>query len=42
MASVDDDIDRRSPWTPLLVRLIIALIILTPFVAIVIQALGKR
>jgi len=38
----DDDTDRRWAWTPFLVRLIIALIVLTPFVAIVIQALGKR
>jgi hypothetical protein len=33
--------DRRSPWTPLLVRLIVALIIATPFVAILLQAIGK-
>ena len=33
---------RRSPWTPFLVRLVVALIVLTPFVAIIIQALGKR
>jgi hypothetical protein len=33
---------RRSPWTPFLVRLAVALIVLTPFVAIIIQALGKR
>jgi len=30
---------RRSPWTPFLVRLAVALIVLTPFVAILIQAL---
>ena len=29
-------------WTPFLVRLIVALIVLTPFVAIILQALGKR
>jgi hypothetical protein len=41
-AMTDDQLDRRSPWTPFLVRLIVALIILTPFVAIILQALGKR
>ncbi len=34
--------DRRRTWTPLLIRLIVALLIATPFVAIVLQALGKR
>jgi hypothetical protein len=38
----DDDLDRRSPWTPFLVRLIVALIIATPFIAIILQAIGKR
>jgi hypothetical protein len=33
---------KRSRWFPLLLRLAVALIILTPFVAIVLQALGKR
>jgi hypothetical protein len=37
-----DPSDRRSSWTPFLVRLIVALIIATPFVAIILQALGKR
>jgi hypothetical protein len=32
----------RSSWTPFLVRLVVALIVLTPFVAIIIQAIGKR
>ena len=33
---------RRSSWTSLLLRLVVALIVLTPFVAIIIQAIGKR
>lgn len=37
-----DDSDRRSPWTPFLVRLIVALIVATPFIAIILQALGKH
>jgi hypothetical protein len=40
--TTEDDRDRRVDWTPFLVRLVIALIVLTPFVAIIIQALGKR
>lgn len=36
------DPDRRFAWAPFLVRLIVALIVLTPFVAIIIQAIGKR
>ena len=39
---LDDDADRRWAWTPFLVRLIVALIIATPFIAIILQALGKR
>jgi hypothetical protein len=39
---LDDGTDRRSPWTGFLVRLIVALLIATPFIAIVIQAIGKR
>jgi hypothetical protein len=38
----DYDPARRSPWTPFLLRLAVALIVLTPFVAIIIQAIGKR
>lgn len=38
----DDDPDRRWPWTPFLVRLIVALIVATPFIAIILQAIGKR
>jgi hypothetical protein len=37
----DDDTDARSSWTGFLVRLIVALIIATPFIAIILQALGK-
>jgi hypothetical protein len=37
-----DDSERRSTWAPLLVRLIVALLVLTPFVAIILQAIGKR
>jgi hypothetical protein len=38
----DDRHDQRSPWTPFLIRLIVALLIATPFVAILLQAIGKR
>lgn len=38
----NDGTDRRSTWAPLLVRLLVALLILTPFVAIILQAIGKR
>jgi hypothetical protein len=38
----DDETDRRFPWTGFLVRLIVALIIATPFIAIILQAIGKR
>jgi len=34
--------ERRLTWTSFLVRLIVALIVATPFVAIILQALGKR
>lgn len=37
-----DPPDRRSAWTPFIVRLVVALLIATPFVAIILQALGKR
>lgn len=37
-----DETERRFAWTPFVVRLLVALIIATPFVAIVLQALGKR
>ncbi len=40
--AASDRTDRRSSWTPFLVRLVVALIVATPFVAIVLQALGKR
>ncbi len=40
--TADDRHEIRSPWTPFLVRLIVALIIATPFVAIILQAIGKR
>jgi hypothetical protein len=33
--------DRKS-WAPILVRILVAAIVLTPLIAIVIQALGKR
>ena len=33
--------DRRWHWTPFLIRLFVALLIATPFVAIILQALGK-
>ncbi len=42
MTTPSDDTDRRWAWTPFLVRLIVALIIATPFIAIILQALGKR
>ncbi len=38
----DDANDRRPAWLPILVRIIVALIIATPFVAIILQAIGKR
>ncbi len=34
--------ERRSAWTPFLIRLFVALLIATPFIAIVLQAIGKR
>jgi hypothetical protein len=37
-----DDGERRWAWTPFLIRLLVALLIATPFVAIVLQAIGKR
>jgi hypothetical protein len=41
-AEEDPVADRRGSWVPFLVRLALALLVLTPFIAIVIQALGKR
>ena len=38
----DDDLDRRSPWTPFLVRLVVALLIATPFIAIILQAIAGK
>ena len=37
-----DDRARRSSWTGFVIRLIVALIIATPFIAIILQAIGKR
>ena len=37
-----DQPTRRLSWTALLVRLIVALIVATPFIAIILQAIGKR
>lgn len=37
-----DDGERRWAWTPFLIRLLVALLVATPFVAIILQALGKR
>jgi hypothetical protein len=34
--------ERRSTWAPILVRILVAAIVLTPLIAIIIQALGKR
>jgi len=34
--------DRRWAWTPFLIRLLVAALIATPFVAIILQAIGKR
>ena len=33
---------RRSTWAPILLRLLVAAIVLTPLIAIIIQAIGKR
>ena len=38
----DDGADHRAAWLPFVVRIVVALIVATPFVAIVLQALGKR
>ena len=38
---VDEPHDRRPALLPFLVRLIVALIVATPFVAIILQAIGK-
>ena len=32
----------RSPWVGRLLRLAVALIVLVPFIAIILQAIGKR
>lgn len=37
-----DDGERRWAWTPFLIRLAVALLVATPFVAIILQAIGKR
>jgi hypothetical protein len=34
--------ERRWAWTPFLIRLLAALLVATPFVAIILQAIGKR
>ncbi len=34
--------DRRWAWTPFIIRLLVALLVATPFVAIILQAIGKR
>lgn len=34
--------EQRSRWLPLLARIIVIAIVLTPFIAIIIQAIGKR
>jgi hypothetical protein len=42
MSGMADEHDERRPtWLPFLVRLIVALIVATPFVAIILQAIGK-
>jgi hypothetical protein len=33
--------DGRPAWLPIVVRVIVALIIATPFIAIILQAIGK-
>lgn len=38
----NDNPQQPSAWTSFLVRLIVALIVATPFIAIILQALGKR
>lgn len=37
-----DDPKERWAWTPFLIRLAVALLVATPFVAIILQAIGKR
>lgn len=34
--------DRRWAWTPLLIRLFVAALVATPFIAIILQAIGKH
>lgn len=34
--------ERRSTWAPIVVRIVVAAIVLTPLIAIIIQAIGKR
>lgn len=34
--------EQRNPWAPILVRIIVAAIVLTPLIAIILQAIGKR
>ena len=42
MSGVAGEHDERRPaWVPFLVRLIVALIVATPFIAIILQAIGK-
>ncbi len=42
----NDDLPQRSPsgssWGSWLLRLVVALIVATPFIAIILQAIGKR
>jgi hypothetical protein len=40
--TVGYDPSRRPPWLTFVIRLLVASIIATPFVAIILQAIGKR
>ncbi|MEO6029375.1 MAG: hypothetical protein ABIR79_21125 [Candidatus Binatia bacterium] len=38
----DNDLPQRASWGTWLLRLVVALIVATPFIAIILQAIGKR
>jgi len=37
-----NDLPQRASWRTWLLRLVVALIVATPFIAIILQAIGKR
>lgn len=37
-----EDGERRWTWTPVVIRILVALLVATPFIAIILQAIGKK